>query len=182
MNKTAVIYKSNYGSTTQYAEAIAKALSGDLIPRNQAANVDLSQYDTIIYGGGLYAGGIIGVEIIAEKFETIKDKSLIVFTVGVADPSDVSKYRGIINKAFTEKMQQKIKFFHLRGDIDYTQLSSSHRAMMWVMKNIIQNKSPDKRSDEDHQVLDTYGQVIKFLDLTTIQPIVDYVKVECPTL
>lgn len=175
MNKTAVIYKSNYGSTAQYAEAIAKALDCPLIPRNQADKADLSAYDTIIYGGGLYAGGIIGTEIIAQNFEKFKNKTLIVFTVGASDPVDTSKYTGILGKAFTAAMQERIKFFHLRGNLDYPRLNPLHRSMMWMMKSAIEKKRPEERNEEERQILESYGQTVKFVDLDTIRPILDYV-------
>ncbi len=175
MNKTAVIYKSNYGSTTQYAEAIAKALNCDLIPRTAADTADLTQYDTIIYGGGLYAGGIIGVDIIVKSFDALKGKNLIVFTVGASDPTDTSKYTAIINKAFTPEMKEKIKFFHLRGNLDHPRLNPLHRSMMWMMKKHIEKKNPQELNEEEQNILDTYGQKVTFVDLSTIRPILDYV-------
>lgn len=175
MHKTAVIYKSNYGSTAQYAQAIATALGCQLIPHKQAGSADLTQYDTIIYGGGLYAGGIIGSELIVKHFEKLKAKTLIVFTVGASDPSDPGKYTEIIGKTFDPEMQEAIEFFHLRGNLDYPRLSPLHRAMMWMMKTVIQKKSPADRNEEERSILETYGQTVQFVDFATIRPLLEYV-------
>jgi len=43
---------------------------------------DLIKYDIVIYGGGLYEGGIAGVKLVTQN----SCKNLIVFTVGLADP------------------------------------------------------------------------------------------------
>ena len=83
MSKIAVIYKSEYGSTKKYAEWIAEELDGDLIENVKIRADDLENYDIIVYGGGLYAGGINGISLINKEFDKLKDKSLIVFTVGL---------------------------------------------------------------------------------------------------
>ena len=65
--KAIVIYKSKYGSTKCYAQWIADELECDI---NDASNVkieDLYEYDTIIYGGGLYAEVIAGVSLITKN-------------------------------------------------------------------------------------------------------------------
>lgn len=60
MNKTAVVFKSKYGSTKKYAQWIAEELSCDIFERKNVKSDDLEAYDTVIYGGGLYAGGVKG--------------------------------------------------------------------------------------------------------------------------
>ena len=53
--KTIVAYKSKSGYTKTYAEWIAQELHCDI--KENAELSDLAGYDTIIYGGGMYAGG-----------------------------------------------------------------------------------------------------------------------------
>lgn len=45
----------------------------------------LQQYDTVIYGGGLYAGGVSGMKQFVKLYPAISDKELILFTCGVAN-------------------------------------------------------------------------------------------------
>ena len=59
MNKITVIYESKYGFTLRYAKWISEALSCKLLEQKNVRPKDLEETDTIIYGGGLYAGGII---------------------------------------------------------------------------------------------------------------------------
>ena len=56
MTKIAVIYKSKYGSTKQYAEWIAQALDAPLFEASSVNPAQLAEYDVVVYGGGLYAG------------------------------------------------------------------------------------------------------------------------------
>ena len=86
---TAVIYYSKYGSTAQYARWIAEALGpgAELIDARarKLKYRDLAPYDTIVYGGGSYSGGIKGVELITKNWSKgLASKRVIVFAVGVA--------------------------------------------------------------------------------------------------
>lgn len=60
MEKTIVIYKTKYGSAEKYARWIAEELHCDLARLDDLEKSDLKDYDLIIYGGGVHAGGIRG--------------------------------------------------------------------------------------------------------------------------
>jgi len=69
--KTIVIYKSKTGFTKKYAEWIANDLLADIFDVSKV-NIDmLTTYDTIIYGGSLYAVGINGIKLIKQNFDKI---------------------------------------------------------------------------------------------------------------
>ena len=55
MKKAAVTYLSRYGFTKQYADWISQALSCDEIDFSKNKKPDLSSYDVVIHGGGIYA-------------------------------------------------------------------------------------------------------------------------------
>ncbi len=52
---TIVIYKTKYGSTKTYADWIAEELVCESVDAKSVKIEDLEKYDTIVYGGGLYA-------------------------------------------------------------------------------------------------------------------------------
>lgn len=175
MTKTAVIYKSKYGSTKKYAGWIAEQLNADIFESSNAKLNKLLEYDTIIYGGGLYASGIYGVKsCITQNYEQLKKKNLIVFTVGLNTTEDLSVFEPIKKHNFTDKMIENIKFFHLRGGIDYKKLSLPHKGMMAMMKKMIAKK--EEKDSEDELFLKTYGDSVDFLERDTIKPLVSYVK------
>ena len=85
--RTIVLYYSKYGATKQYAEWIAGELGADLVDvRARKPKLrDIRDYDTIIYGGGIYSGGIKGVELITKNWSKgLSAKRVIVFAVGMA--------------------------------------------------------------------------------------------------
>lgn len=177
-NTTVVVYQSKYGSTKKYAEWIAEGLGADIL-ENKSIKVDsLDKYSTIIYGGGLYAGGISGVSLITDNFAKLENKKLVVFTCGLADPENEENVRGIhksIDKVFSKEMKEKVKFFHLRGGIDYSKLTIVHKLMMGMLKKMISKKKPEELTEENKQMLDTYGEKVDFTDKNSIKPIIAYI-------
>ena len=170
-NKILVTYTSKYGSTRKYAEWIASALNADLLAAQSVEAKAISQYDVVIYGGGLYAGGIAGVNLVTQN----SCKNLIVFTVGLSDPS-TTDYSAIINKNFKPELFAKTKFFHLRGGIDYKKLGPVHKVMMAMMKGMIERKPDSELEADDKEFLDTYHSKVSFEDKQAIDPVVNYVK------
>ncbi|HCU07760.1 MAG TPA: hypothetical protein DF480_02105 [Clostridiales bacterium] len=73
-------------------------------------------------------------------------------------------------------MQEKVKIFHLRGGMDYAKLSMVHKAMMAMVYKATLKKAPAERSAEDLEMLETYGKCVDFIDPSSIQPLVDYVR------
>lgn len=172
MNKRViVIYASKYGTTRQYATWIAEALDAELADAKAVKPEKLRAYDVIVYGGGLYAGGIAGVKPVAQN----PCKNLVVFTVGLANP-DSTNYSAIIKKNFTPEQIARMRVFHLRGGIDYERLGILHKFMMAVMKRVVQRKPETERDLEDKAFLATYGAAVNFTDRKTCDPIVSYVK------
>ncbi|HHW67744.1 MAG: hypothetical protein PWP07_207 [Epulopiscium sp.] len=176
MSKAVVLYKSKYGSTKKYAEWIANALNCDLYECSKIKPESLLSYDTIVFGGGLYASGINGVSLITKNFQRIKDKQIIVFTVGLSSTDEKEKFKPILEKNFTQEILNKIKIFHLRGGIDYKKLNFIHKIMMSMLKSIISRKKPEEMTDEDRGVLETFGSKVDFTDQKTIEPIISYIQ------
>ena len=73
---TVVIYKTKYGATQRYAEWIGEALQADVFNIRKFTKERFAGYDTIILGGGIYAGNINGLSLISKDFDQLKDKNL----------------------------------------------------------------------------------------------------------
>ncbi|MGM0214721.1 flavodoxin domain-containing protein [Enterococcus sp. AZ109] len=171
MEKAAVIYGSHYGTTKQYAEWIAESLEVPVFEASKVSKKQLQEFEMIIFGGGLYASGIKGFKLLKEH----SGKNLVLFTVGLADPQ-TTDYRPILTQNLSQQQLQNAKIFHLRGGIDYGQLSKIHRGMMAFKKKDAEKKR--EPSEEDRQFLATYNQQIDFTHRQAIEPLVDHVKKE----
>lgn len=181
--KSVVIYQSKYGATKKYAEWIAEELACDLYEKRAIGPKQLSKYDTIIYGGGLYAGGVSGIDLLQKNFRSLEDKNIILFTCGLADPMDpenVGNIRKGLEKELTPEMEEKIKIFHLRGSIDYGKLGMIHKVMMAMLMKVLKSRDAADLRNEDKEIIKTYGQAVDFTDKATIRPLLDYVGVTEP--
>lgn len=76
-HKIAVLYSSKYGATKKYATWIAEELSADLYNVKNTKARQILTYDTIIYGGELYAGGVSGIKFIAKNYNDFSNKNII---------------------------------------------------------------------------------------------------------
>ena len=171
----AVIYRSKYGTTKQYAIWIAEALEAQLFEINSIQPSQLITFDMVIYGGGLYAGGISGINLVTKN----PCKKLVVFTVGLATPENTD-YSEILEKNLPSEMLQSTKVFHLQGGIDYKKLGFIHKGMMAMMKTLTKNamakKNETEISNEDKEFMATYGQKVDFTNQDNIIPLVNYCK------
>ncbi|MCL2399720.1 MAG: flavodoxin domain-containing protein [Defluviitaleaceae bacterium] len=167
----AVIYKTQYGTTKKYAEWIAEALDADIFETAKISPAQLMFYDVVVYGGGLYAGGIAGVKLVTKN----PCKNLVVFSVGLADPV-TTDFSDILKENFTQEQLSSIKVFHLRGGMEYGKLGLIHKGIMSVVRRQAAKKDEAELTSDDKMFLETYGNHVDFVDQNTINPIVDYVK------
>ena len=170
-----VIYKSKYGSTKTYAEWIAEELSCKAVDAKQVKMDDLAAYDTIIYGGGLYAEVIAGVTLITKNIEQLKDKKLIVYTTGIT-PLDCRDYydKMVMEKNFKGDIAFKIKVFHFLGKMVLSELSLVHRTALKTLKKIMSSKeNPTEMEKLLVTLCDADGD---FSDRNAIVDLVNYAK------
>lgn len=177
--KTIVVYSSKYGSTRRYAEWIAQDLGADLTDVSQLTSAQLGKYDTVVFGGGLYAGGLSGAKGFTRHAAVLAGKRLILFTVGLSDPAQaetIEKIRAGLCKCLPADVLNVAQLFFLRGSIDYTRLNFVHRMMMGMMDKILRKKAESERSESDKALIQSYGKTIDFTDRQSIAPIVAAVR------
>ncbi|MFW6046180.1 MAG: flavodoxin domain-containing protein [Candidatus Woesearchaeota archaeon] len=174
-DKTVVVYKSKYGSTKKYAEWISEELNCDLYDRDKIKTDDLMKYDCIIYGGGVYATGIKGIDLIKKNFDKLIDKKVVIFSVGASFVNE-KNYNTIKENSLSEKMKENVKFFMLRGGFNFKKLKFFDKILMKMMRSKIKKKDPKELTSEEKGLLDSYNNPVDFTNKRSIMPIIDYVK------
>ncbi|MFL0197692.1 flavodoxin domain-containing protein [Clostridium sp. WILCCON 0269] len=172
--KTVVIYKSKTGYTKRYAEWIAEDLSADIFDASKITVNMLTAYDTIIYGGSLYAVGIYGVKLITKNIDKLKHKKVVVFATG-ASPSRESVINEVRDKNFTPEQQKYIKFFYLRGGFNYSKLNPFDKVLMTLLKLKIKSKEKDKLTADEIGMLAIYDKAVDFTKKNNINELINYV-------
>ncbi len=168
-----IIYGSHYGTTKQYAEELSKRTNIEAISYQSVK--EINNYDNIIYLGGLYAGGVLGLSKTIKKLNNISSKKIIIATVGLSDPTDeVNKnnIRNNIKSQIPREIFEKVKIFHLRGGIDYSKLNFIHRNMMKLLYNAVKNLPEEKQTAEDRAMIETYNKKIDFIDFSSLGKII----------
>jgi menaquinone-dependent protoporphyrinogen IX oxidase len=173
--KILVIYSSIHGTTKQYAKWISEELKSPIIKKQDIKPMDLMDWDIIVYGGALYAGGINGVSAITKNWKQLREKYIIIFTVGLANPENTD-FENIIKRAFTQEQIEKVKIFHLRGGINYNKLGLNHKIMIKMLVENVKNKPQSEMNEETKLFLETYGEEIDFTNKEAIEPIIKYIN------
>jgi len=175
--KTIVLYRTKYGSTKSYADWIAEELSCEARDAKGVKACELSDYDTIIYGGGLYAEVIAGVSLITKNIDKLSDKKLIVFTTGLT-PTDCREYYDgmVIEKNFKGDLKDKIKVFNFPGKMLINELSLVHKTAIKSLKAIMSKK--ENPTDMEKLLIALCDADGDFSDRSQIIDLVAYAKGE----
>ncbi|MEG1311082.1 MAG: flavodoxin domain-containing protein [Romboutsia sp.] len=176
-SKNVVIYKSKYGTTKRYAGWIAIKLGADLYELSDIRVKDLNNYDTIIYGGYLYASKIKGINFIINNYKNISNKNIIIYTVGMESDSEKCR-RKIIENNFDKEIIDKVSLFHFKGAFNYKELSIMDKVMMNFMKKNIESKSKRDLTDDDKDLLKGFEKGIDLSDKKYINNLIDYIYTE----
>lgn len=173
-----IIYGSHYGTTKQYAEELSKRTNIKVISFKKI-NQQINDYDNIIYLGGLYAGGVLGMSKTLKKLNNISNQKIIIATVGLSDPTDeVNKnnIRNNIKNQIPKEVLEKAKIFHLRGGIDYSKLNFAHKTMMKLLYNAVKNLPNEKQTAEDRAMIETYNKKVNFIDFSSLDKITNEIQ------
>ena len=175
MSKTIVIYKTKYGSTQSYAQWIAEDLGCEAVNAKDIKIDDLLQYDTIIYGGGLYAEIINGVSLITKNMEKLKDKKVIIYTTGIT-PLDVRAYYDgeVLEKNFKTGVPENVKIFNFLGKMKMEELTLVHRTALKSLKKIMSAK--ENPSDMIKLLIELCDADGDFSDKSQIKELCEYAR------
>lgn len=170
--KELIIYGSQYGTTKRYAEKFAEMTNFPVVSYEDIKNV--TDYERVIYFGGLYAGGVKGLKHTVKKLAP--GTKLVIVTVGLADVCDegnISNIRNSIKRQVPENVLKSADIFHLRGGIDYQILNFRHRTMMTLLYNKVKKLPEDKRTAEVKAMIETFNTKVDFVDFGSLNPIAE---------
>ncbi len=160
-----------------YAEELSKRTNIQAISFEEIK--DINKYDKIIYLGGLYAGGVLGMSKTLKKISDISTKKIILVTVGLADPKDnenTNNIKNSIKKQLTKETLDRTIIFHLRGGIDYSKLNFAHKTMMGLLYKKAKNLPEEKKTAEVKAMIDIYNKKVDFVDFSSLESIISEIK------
>ncbi len=168
-----VVYRTKYGSTKNYADWIGEELNCKVVDAGEITINELEKYDTIIYGGGLYAEVINGVSLITKNIDKLKKKRIAVYTTGIT-PLDCREYydKLVVEKNFRSGIPDCVKIFNFTGKMVMDELSIVHRTSLKTLKKImLSKKEPTEMEKLLIELCDADGD---FSDRSQINDLVSY--------
>ena len=172
-----IIYGSRYGSARRYAQALSEQTQIPAVSYKDAP--ELSHVKTIVYLGGLYAGGVLGLAKTLRGVSLSGDQQLILATVGLADPCEPENresIRAALYRQLPPQLLHRAKLFHLRGGIDYGKLSLPHRTVMKLLYQSLRGTPPERQTPENRALMETYGKQVDFTDFRELEPIIQEIQ------
>lgn len=139
MKKSIVIYSSKRGSTKQYAEWIAEELGSNLVTYKDSRNIDLREYDLVIYGGWIRGSGIVDFDVFKKRLTRDLLDKMIVFGVGIANES-VENYQQVYDinyKKISRDGGKNPTLYILSGAYDPEKIEGMDKMLMSVMKKVL---------------------------------------------
>ena len=195
--RTIVLYTSKYGAAETYARWIAEALGGRAVPLDKFSKKELQGYDTVIYGGGVQAGGVRGLEQFTKwikgdlklrqmaKRGTISeaeaaeigafDRQYYIFAVGISLDSEGNRLQ-LRDINFDKDWLRDLPCFFLPGAFDPAKLAGVDKAIIKVATKMFQDKPEAQAAAEDMQVLRYFETGCDLIDRTRTTALIEAVK------
>ena len=166
--KTIRVYQSKTGYTKKYAQWLSESLACPVKSLKNLKEEDLQGYDLIIYGAGVYASKIAGLDKIKKMTAS---NNILAFGVGMTSTQTLDQ------KQFEElnRSGDKVKkIFYLRGGLDIKQLGFFLKFMMKMMKKGIDKK--EEKSQDDREFISAFDQATDFTSKENLREIISYIK------
>lgn len=141
MMSAIVLYQSKYGHTKRYAEMIASRLNCKLMPLEEFRKSDVDQYDTIVFGTGVYMGKMKKLSRVKTLFI---NKPITIYACG-GNNNVEKQIETIKEQNFSKDELSFHTFFYLPGGMD---LSKMGRFMKFWFKLIC--KMLEKKANRTH--------------------------------
>lgn len=170
-----IIYKSKYGSTRKYAEWLKEATGFEMAEAGKIKIGEVAKYDTIIYGGGIYAGGITGISFLKKNIEKLKGKKIVAFCCG-AFPSDADFIKELKERNLSGELSD-IPLYYCRGAFDLANMHFADKMLCKMLIKSIEKKDPKERDERDEGFLELARTSCDWTDKSYIGPILE----ECKT-
>ena len=172
MMKTAVVYRSGHGSAEQYARWIAEETGADVYNERKVRPKDLASYDIIVFGGGIYTGGIKGIDFVRKNVRRrFRDKIIIVYAVGISIDDAANRQQAY--ELNFEKMKEKPVCFFFPGAFRPEEIRGFEKVMIDLTRRMIGEGSG---GEFGNTLLGYLRNGCDLLDRERIRPLVELVR------
>ena len=171
-----IIYKSKYGTTKKYAEWLSEETGFECIDASKVKIADLNDYDTIVFGGSVYASKILIGDFAEKCMKTIFDKKVIMFCVGslMQSSENTKKLKETLNK----EEFQNVPLFYCRGAINVNKMGFFDRFLCKTLIKLASKKDAKFRDDIESLLVEAGFNNNDWSDKKYLNPIIREIKGE----
>jgi len=168
-----LVYKTTTGFTKKYADWISKTIDCQTVPFDQVNNVDINNYDIIIYGAGMHAGRIQGLKDFKKKVGNLVSKKIVVFATGGAPYSEeiISKIK---TDNFLANELNTINFFYFQSGVNYENMGLIDKTIMKTYNKVLEFKN--NKSDIEDGTSKAISKSYDHSSSEYIKPMIDYLN------
>ena len=168
--KAILIYNSQTGFTKRYAEWISEASGCECYDFKQGSKKNLSDYDTIIFGGWYMAGGVTKIAWLKKQLSSLISncKKVIVYAVG-ASPADGPDVKTAMERNFSGSEWSGVKSFYCPGGLNYEKMNGPSKLGMKMFVKMLSSKKD--ASETEKQMAEMISHSYDISDKKYIEPI-----------
>lgn len=167
-----VLYESAYGSTRQYAEALAARLGTSAQPLSDADPAALrSSTEPLVVLSYVHGPSIPAAGFVADH--DLGARPVAVCAVGMtllADARAKDQMAGALGK------QENVTRFYLPGRLSYSTMGRRHRMIMWGIIKALQAKREADRSANEQAMIASHDRDTDRVDLAELDRIVEWAQ------
>lgn len=171
--KPLILYRSKYGSAEKYAYMLGKEL---ICPVQELGKKlpDLSEYGQIVYVGGIYAGGISGLNVLRKGRAAWRDKRLALLAVG-ASPYEEKALPQLRVRHCTGALAE-VPLFYARGAWDESKMDRKDRFLCSLLQKAVAKKPPEECEPWMTALLQAAGQAHDWTDRAYLEPLLTFLR------
>ncbi len=171
MLKTAIVFRSRYGASKEYAHMLGKRMAAEIVENEGLTPQLLSPFDCLVLIGGVYAGKISGIELFAKNKRAFEGKKLAVFAVGASPASEE-----IIQDLKKHNLRgESIPIFYGRGAFCDDSLSFVDRNLVSLIRRGAEKRKPEKRTELENVILEA-GNSCNWIDEAFLGPVEEFLR------
>lgn len=172
--KGIIIYKSKYGATKRYAEWLAEETGFEYGEVSKVSVSELAQYDTIVFGGGIYASGVPVTGFLKKNMDALANKKIIVFCDG-ASPYEEKAFLAIKENVMKDALKD-IPFFYCRGAWDMDAMSFVDRNLCKMLQKAVAKKDPSDYEVWEAALMEAGKEKCDWTDRKYLEPIIEEIN------
>jgi menaquinone-dependent protoporphyrinogen IX oxidase len=165
--KGIILYKTQYGSTEQYAQWLSEDTGLQALPLEETNIENIKGCDFIIIGSHIKISHIKAADWIKMHWHWLKDKKLLLYSVS-GSYADKKQQREILEMSLPEDILSDFVYYPLPGKLDKSQLNFWDRIIVFLGSKAIPDGEAKERMAHgfdyvDHHHLDQLKKAVKRL-------------------